>query len=278
MYYILYIINFQLFHNLSFKMTRKIIFDQEVVINEYKLGKSMFHISKRLNIPYCRVIEVIKNNNIPRPSNKGKPFHEYQFDTMNIEQMLEDCDWSVHAVHKKYDIPSIFLNRLCEEQNLTHKLKYKRISKIGDGIKNAAINFYLSGNSFGEIYQMLNISERNLSNILKEKGISPEHRTKSMMPFYNALFEYTKKARRLSLVFRNNYNVPPTPPNMHWNHKFSIYDGFKNKVPLEIIASMANQELIAASENLKQGANSKITLNELRQAIIAYTWPTSSTN
>ena len=47
------------------------------------------------------------------------------------------------------------------------------------------------------------------------------------------------------------------------DHKYSIYDGFKNNIDPKIIGHYKNLECISESENLKKNRNSSITLEEL---------------
>jgi hypothetical protein len=49
----------------------------------------------------------------------------------------------------------------------------------------------------------------------------------------------------------------------HLDHKYSITEGFKNKVPPKIIASIQNLRFIPYSENVKKGTKCSITLEEL---------------
>ena len=49
----------------------------------------------------------------------------------------------------------------------------------------------------------------------------------------------------------------------HLDHKFSIYDGFKNKVPPEKIANIKNLHFIHWRDNVKKNHKSSITLEEV---------------
>jgi hypothetical protein len=49
------------------------------------------------------------------------------------------------------------------------------------------------------------------------------------------------------------------------DHRYSIFEGFKNNVPIEIICSKENLEVISEKENLIKGIKCSITLNELNE-------------
>ena len=49
----------------------------------------------------------------------------------------------------------------------------------------------------------------------------------------------------------------------HLDHKYSITEGFKNKVPPKIIGSIDNLEFICYTDNLSKGTKCSITLEKL---------------
>lgn len=49
------------------------------------------------------------------------------------------------------------------------------------------------------------------------------------------------------------------------DHKYSIAEGFKNNVPVEVIASIPNLEMLTVSENATKQDKCSITLNELME-------------
>jgi len=51
----------------------------------------------------------------------------------------------------------------------------------------------------------------------------------------------------------------------HLDHKYSVAEGFRNNVPVEIIGSIANLEFIPATDNMKKGAACSITEQQLRK-------------
>lgn len=54
------------------------------------------------------------------------------------------------------------------------------------------------------------------------------------------------------------------------DHKYSVYDGFKNNVDPKIIGHWKNLECIPELENLKKNKNSSITLEKLKEQIIKH--------
>ena len=51
--------------------------------------------------------------------------------------------------------------------------------------------------------------------------------------------------------------------SFHLDHKYSITEGFKNKVPPKVIGSIDNLEFICYTDNLRKGTKCSITLEKL---------------
>lgn len=49
----------------------------------------------------------------------------------------------------------------------------------------------------------------------------------------------------------------------HLDHIYSIYDGFKNNVPIYLMSSLSNLRMISSTKNISKGKKSDITLEEL---------------
>jgi len=81
---------------------------------------------------------------------------------------------------------------------------------------------------------------------------------------------YKKQIRSLTAKNYKLYKHIINPNNLklgrgfyHIDHKFSIYEGFKNNVPANIIAAKENLEIITEKENCSKQEKCSITLNEL---------------
>lgn len=90
--------------------------------------------------------------------------------------------------------------------------------------------------------------------------------------------QYTAAVRHLTNIIYDEYKDIIDPNNlrsMDWvlDHVYSIYDGFVNEVPLDVICHWTNLELISKSDNSSKGPKSNKTLEELYEG---YASPTSS--
>jgi hypothetical protein len=93
--------------------------------------------------------------------------------------------------------------------------------------------------------------------------------------------QYTAAARHLTnRVYQEMIDLidPERRRSMDWvvDHIFSIYDGYTNEVPLDVICHWTNLQIIQKSQNSSKGPRSSITLEELYERY-RQTAPTSST-
>ena len=86
---------------------------------------------------------------------------------------------------------------------------------------------------------------------------------------------YSRKVRKQTeLVYKeykneiNPCNLERSNSNYHLDHKYSVFQGFKNCIPLYIIASKENLEVIEANKNRKKNTKCSITLEELFKKVI----------
>jgi hypothetical protein len=85
-----------------------------------------------------------------------------------------------------------------------------------------------------------------------------------------AFIQYKKAAHNISRHTYKQYMAEINPNNYirgtgryHLGHIYSIFDGFVNNVPLNVISSKHNLQIIPATENLQKSRNSWMTLEEL---------------
>ena len=81
---------------------------------------------------------------------------------------------------------------------------------------------------------------------------------------------YAKKVRSLTKITYRRYKDIINPNNYkigkylyHIDHKYSIFEGFKNNIPPEILSAKENLEPILGSENCSKQSKCSITKNEL---------------
>jgi len=79
---------------------------------------------------------------------------------------------------------------------------------------------------------------------------------------------YTERVRRLSnsnyqTYFNEISEAKKRSRDFHLDHKYSISDGYKTNIPVEVISHYKNLQIIDGRVNESKGTKSSITLNEL---------------
>ena len=74
---------------------------------------------------------------------------------------------------------------------------------------------------------------------------------------------YQLRARLITAIFRHLWFPTYDRDEKQLDHKFSIYFGWKNHIPIEIISNRNNLELVAKRENIKKSSGCSTTLGEL---------------
>lgn len=87
---------------------------------------------------------------------------------------------------------------------------------------------------------------------------------------YNEWMKYRQAARSKSYRIYKKFKDIINPLNLklgkrayHLDHKYSIHDGFHNKVPVSLISGLKNLQILSYQENLRKGTKSEIEINEL---------------
>lgn len=77
---------------------------------------------------------------------------------------------------------------------------------------------------------------------------------------------YGMRARLLAAIMVPTWFPDYDPAIHHLDHKFSVSCGYENHIPLEIISSKTNLELLTPEENMRKGKKCSISMEELFQS------------
>jgi len=87
---------------------------------------------------------------------------------------------------------------------------------------------------------------------------------------YEKWIDYKKAVRSKSYRIYRKFKDKINPFNLklgkwtyHLDHRYSIHDGFHNKVPVSLIANLKNLQILSYKKNLRKGTKSEIELCEL---------------
>lgn len=234
------------------------------IINLYKNGYTSFEISKKIGCSKRSVLNVLHENNI-KLRNPGWSENYLNPLTKKIKKIYLSGK-SIKYVMNETKLSYGCINRILK------KLKIIRSEDVRKSMKGKK-HTISTKNKVRETRQRK--KELGLYDhiYLKKTGLTYDEYQKKLPE----LEKYLQKVKRITMSqpieslsnFKKRgkagekgaYNI---------DHKYSISEGFKNKVPPEIIGHIKNLEMIPWKKNVKKQANCSITLKELKKQIKEY--------
>lgn len=221
--------------------------DKETLYNLYiKQNKTQTEISNIYNCDRKNVAYYLKKFNINK--SKSDIYKKHYKDKPTIDEILNYLNdgYLISDIASMYNINRSTVGKILKDNGYNmnnHKGQTKRQS------------------------QRMSIDnpthDKDISKIATENSRKTKinNREKKYNSFDKSMtFEtYSKIARQIAYLYYNKQ----TPKGFVIDHMFSVYDGYKNEVPLNIISAPVNLRLVTEQENLRKHKNSIVTLNEL---------------
>lgn len=121
-----------------------------------------------------------------------------------------------------------------------------------------------------ELYKQMckEISERTVNSKIKNGSITNPTNYSAFIKYKRKVWEYTNDNYKQNLSQINPHNLPRTRRDMnknahHLDHKFSIFEGFNQGIPEEIIGNSANLQMLSHSQNCSKNIKCSISYQEL---------------
>jgi hypothetical protein len=190
---------------------------------------------------------------------KSKAFIELEnkITPMELQEILNHS--SLYFAYTLLKVSDQLLLKYINYYNLTYKKAFKTIHDLTDEERKKIISLWTTTiTPKRDIAKKFLIGPKTINRLFKENGLS-QRKASAIDPKW---IEYQKLVLRLTQVIIRFYNLP-SKPGYEWDHKFSVYAGYKNNVHPNIIASRENLELIPTNENRANGEECSISLNDL---------------
>jgi len=190
---------------------------------------------------------------------KSKAFIELEnkITSTELQELLDNN--SLYYTYNLLKISDQLLIKYIKHYNLTYKKAFRTIYDLSDVEKEQIITLWTTTTiPKRDIAKKYSIGPKTINRLFKETGLS-QRRESAIDPKW---IEYQKLVLRLTQVVIRFYNLQ-SKPGYEWDHKFSVYAGYKNNIHPNIIASRENLELIPSSENRANGEECSISLNDL---------------
>lgn len=262
------------------------------IINQYKISKEeIYCIYNDISIPQCKAIGC---SNIPKFISFVKGFHKFCSSKCSNNDKdkkilgVNNTDYSANgkkiseSLNKKDNWDEVTEKR----KNTCRKIYGFDFAVQSPEVKQKMINTNLSRHGCEFSTQTESMKKKSKETKLNRYGYEyynnpikikkNEKRTKILSGFWikdedrNDFNRYSKLVRTLSEKnFKKYYNII-NPDNLtrsyddyHLDHKISIFEGFKENIPIFIIASKENLQMLFSKENILKSKKSIYDINEI---------------
>jgi DNA invertase Pin-like site-specific DNA recombinase len=268
---------------------QKKIYSEEIINNVVELyvsGVNFSKIATLLKVSRDNVKNILKEKNVWV---ENRDMMKKEFNDVEINDILIKYKngISVQKICKLYNVSKKPIQKILKDNRILKEGRSNGVKiNLTEEQKEIIKDLYLNGykNSL-EIGQELNLSKSfidkylQLSNIVRTKsegvsvGLIRRYRDISYGEYLKIEGDYKKYKNDVMRITnqqridelsnyqkRGNSGVEGV---YHLDHKYSILEGFKNKISPTIIGGIKNLEFIPWEENIKKRTKNSITINEL---------------
>lgn len=269
---------------------QKKIYSDEVikeVVDLYKEGISFSKIAEIVKIGKKNTKEILTNKGI-WVENRDQIKKEFSNDDIDrIVKYYSEDKLSCQKISSMFNCSRQPILVVLRNKGLLRKgLSDGKKIHLSDEQKNTIKNLYLNEyKGADEISKIMNLTESFTNKLLSKMGIirdKSESASVGLVKRYRGINynEYLSSLDEFKIYKRKVLNITNRQPiqelpnydkrgvsgvegNYHLDHKFSIVEGFKQKIDPNIIGNIRNLEFIPWEQNVKKRTNCSINLYEL---------------
>lgn len=223
------------------------LIDKETLFNLYiEQNKTQSEIGKMYNCDRKNISYYLNKYDIKK--SKDKVYKKHYKEKPTVDQILKlvDDGYFLKEIAFMFGVNRGTITKILKTQNINMRNHNLQTQKQSSRMK--------TDNPFND----KEIKNKAITNSRKNKDAN-FHAKRSVFKEEMSFKEYGKKARAIAYYHYGR----KVDEGYSIDHKYSVYDGYKNKVPLSIISKPTNLRLLTVKENATKNKNSIITLDEL---------------
>ena len=243
-------------------------------------------ISVKLNIIRKVIKKILIQNNVWIEGRDNPKIEFSEKDKNKIFKLHVDENKSTHEIAKVFGISNTSIRRMLRENNILRKgwsngVKINLSQEQENEIRDLYLNKYKNCNEIGKVigcsgqfifkYLKINGYARNKSEgvsvgLVKRTGIEYDKYLKNLPECKKYRLLVVKLTNKQPISLLKNHEkrgVSGIVGAYCLDHKYSIFEGFKNNIKPEIIASFKNLVFIPWRDNVVKRTNCSITKEEL---------------
>jgi tRNA nucleotidyltransferase/poly(A) polymerase len=227
---------------------RHLKYNHNMTMDEYK--------SKHPNLPL--ISESSKNKGIKNPMSSNDVIKKHKKSVTSNDYRELQRKLSTGRTHTDESKLKMKINNPMNDFN--------NRKKVSDGVKKSYENNESLRKNRSEIGKQFGFGTDTFRNYMIESGNwRRDDEIEEFEKYKNKVRQLTKENYR-----KHFYEIPNAKKrgyDWHLDHKYSIFNGFKNNIPSEVIAHYSNLEVIPYNENISKNSKNSINLNELITSI-----------
>jgi hypothetical protein len=233
-------------------------------IDLYTSGATISQIAASKGFKDNVVAAALKRNNVPVYARNTRQIECFNHIEELITQYQEGK--SLTELGKLHNMGPSTIKLILDKRGLYKKPSNTKVDMTSDHIQ-SAIHLAKQGMTHKDIGAQLGYSVWVIQRNLVAAGITrPKGQTN--------LTNYQSQVRRLTMINYNKYknyinpsNLPRGKKTYHIDHIYSVYDGFTNNIPANVIAHPANLQMLSSKQNIIKRTKSHHTVEELMEKI-----------
>jgi DNA invertase Pin-like site-specific DNA recombinase len=256
------------------------------IVSLYLSGISLTSISNKLNVVRRTIKKILLLNNvwIENRDNVKINFSNKEID--KIKEMYLNENFSTEKIGCYFNVSKIPIIKILKNLDILRKgysngIKINLTEEKKEKIENLYLNKYKSAEEIGKELNLTasfinkhlttvnyrrTVSEGVSIGLVKRTGIEYDKYLKNLPEYKKYRLFVVKLTNRQPINLLENYNkrgVSGIDGAYCLDHKYSIFEGFKNGIKPEIIASLKNLVFIPWRENVIKRTKCSITKEEL---------------
>lgn len=225
--------------------------DIEKIKRLYNEGKTLTELGDMFKVDRNTIRYHLKKHGIPMRTKK------------EVSQQRK-IDISIDSILYLINVEKMLVTEVAEYFGVTRSTIGKRLKEVGLNCKNHKNQRERQSKFMKEnnpVPKGCTRDEELIQKLVEQKENSLKKKIETFNP--KSFKEYAKFARYLAY---KEYGLK-TPKGMNIDHIYSLQDGYKNNVPVDVISHKENLRLISEKENLEKGSDSLICLDELYKRV-----------